>query len=167
MCRLAYSIVKPSGEVEVRFAFTLLTVFFVSSSLAADEHTFSMFSPEPNLSCGKYLNEITTNRQAENAYRWWVAGFVTGTNLVKGRAVSTDSRAHEAWLKQYCEKNPLGQSGDRTRQRTRKKAGTLRPNYWFESDRLPAQFARGRSAAQCGLPAVASTSNASTFQMAD
>jgi hypothetical protein len=40
-------------------------------------------------------------------YGWWVAGFVSGTNLVKGRITSTDNAAHDAWLKKYCEDNPL------------------------------------------------------------
>ena len=59
------------------------------------------------LSCGKYLKDISTNKQAENVYDWWVAGFVTGINLEKGRIVSTDNPAHNAWIKLYCEAHPL------------------------------------------------------------
>lgn len=60
-----------------------------------------------DLSCGKYISEIATDSEAKNAYSWWVAGFVSGTNLEKDRALVTDSPAHEAWLKNYCSENPL------------------------------------------------------------
>lgn len=89
----------------VRYLLVLNIVLCTSFSFAADA-PFSAFGIS-GLSCGKYLSEISTNRQAANAYSWGVAGFVTGTNLAKGRAVSTDNPAHEAWLKQYCDKNPL------------------------------------------------------------
>ena len=60
-----------------------------------------------DLSCGKYLQDIATNPKASNAYSWWIAGFVTGTNLVKGRLTSTDNAAHELWLKKYCQDHAL------------------------------------------------------------
>jgi hypothetical protein len=68
--------------------------------------SFSVFGMH-GLSCGKYIQDITTNPEAANVYNWWVAGFVTGTNLAKERATSTDNAAHEAWLKKYCQENPL------------------------------------------------------------
>jgi len=60
-----------------------------------------------DLSCGKYLQDIATKPQASNAYSWWIAGFVTGTNLAKGRRTSADSAAHEVWLKKYCQDHAL------------------------------------------------------------
>lgn len=60
-----------------------------------------------DLSCGNYIQIITTNSEAENAYSWWIAGFVTGTNFSKRRNTSTDNAAHNAWLKKYCNDNPL------------------------------------------------------------
>jgi len=90
----------------MRYALVFIIISVcVSPSLAAEELT-SVYGPS-KLSCGKYISEISTNPQAANAYSWWIAGFITGTNLEKGRAVSTDNLAHEMWLKQYCEKNPL------------------------------------------------------------
>ncbi len=59
-----------------------------------------------NMSCGKYVQDITSNLQASNVYGWWIAGFVTGTNVVKGRRTSTDNATHEAWLKKYCQDHP-------------------------------------------------------------
>lgn len=89
----------------MRNALILITVLIASSSVAASG-PFNGFGIG-ELSCGKYLNEVSTNPQAANSYSWWVAGFVTGTNFEKGRTISTDNLAHDAWLKQYCEKNPL------------------------------------------------------------
>ena len=50
----------------------------------------------------KSYSDISANVKFETAYSWWVAGFVTGANLAKGRVISTDNEAHIAWLKQYC-----------------------------------------------------------------
>ena len=72
----------------------------------AEDGPFSAFGMASS-SCGKYIQNITTSPEAANVYSWWVAGFVTGTNLAKGRATSTDNAAHEAWLKKYCQENPL------------------------------------------------------------
>src|SRR5437879_2645558 len=87
-------------------------ILFSSYAVPVNGGTFNSDGPFAffgigDISCGKYLSEISTHPEAANAYGWWVAGFVTGTNLAKGRVVSTDSPAHDAWLKQYCEKNPL------------------------------------------------------------
>ena len=59
------------------------------------------------LTCGKYVRDITDSRQSKSVYSWWVAGFVTGSNWAKGRRTSTDSPSHEAWLLKYCQDNPL------------------------------------------------------------
>ena len=72
----------------------------------ADDGQFSGFGTQ-NLTCGKFIQELASDPKARNAYQWWIAGFVTGSNLVKSRAVISDSPAHEVWLKTYCEKNPL------------------------------------------------------------
>lgn len=60
-----------------------------------------------NISCGKYLNSISNDERYAEVYNWWLAGFISGTNLEKQRATSTDAAAHDSWIKQYCEKNPL------------------------------------------------------------
>ena len=87
----------------------MLLPFLYSLSLSANAAgVFSAFGGElTESSCGKYTNEIAINPETKNVYSWWVAGFVTGTNLEKGRTLPTDTDAHEAWLKQYCEDNPL------------------------------------------------------------
>jgi hypothetical protein len=72
----------------------------------AGSDTFSGFGMS-RLSCGKYIQDITTDPQFANVYSWWVAGFVTGADLGKGRVTSTDNEAHDAWLKKYCQENPL------------------------------------------------------------
>jgi len=59
------------------------------------------------VTCGKYLNDISNNEAYEDAYSWWIAGFLTGTNLERMRATTTDKHANDAWIKQYCENNPL------------------------------------------------------------
>jgi hypothetical protein len=59
------------------------------------------------LSCGKYIQDINTYPEAKSAYSWWLAGFVTGTNLAKGRALDIDKPAYEEWIKKYCQENPL------------------------------------------------------------
>lgn len=59
------------------------------------------------VTCGKYLNDISTNERYEDAYSWWIAGFITGANLEKERATTTDAKANDAWIKQFCENNPL------------------------------------------------------------
>lgn len=90
----------------MRYALALIIALFVSSSFAASE-PYTTFGIGQDPSCGKYLEDISRNPQVANAYSWWVAGFISGANLEKGRVVSTDNPSHEAWLKQYCEKNPL------------------------------------------------------------
>ena len=88
--------------------FTLVVfifALFASPSSASD--SFSSYGTNLLSSCGKYVTDISTNPQAKIAYGWWVAGFVTGTNLEKGRVLATVNAAHKLWLKEYCEKNPL------------------------------------------------------------
>jgi len=75
--------------------------------LASDVVEINVFGIDTDLSCGKYLKDISTSTGTEKGYSWWVAGFVTGTNLEKGRAISTDNAGHNAWLKAYCEAHPL------------------------------------------------------------
>jgi len=84
----------------MRYALGLLAAFFAQASVAGEEYSgFGM----SQLSCARYVADTASNAKFENAYSWWVAGFVTGTNLAKGRVVSTDNEAHIAWLKQYCQ----------------------------------------------------------------
>jgi hypothetical protein len=90
----------------------LLTIFlFVPSPLWAVDDPFNglinIFGISGGLSCGAYLKDISTSPAKKNAYEWWVAGLVTGTNLTKGRTVSTDIAGITAWLKRYCDEHPL------------------------------------------------------------
>ena len=43
---------------------------------------FSVFGMH-GLSCGKYIQDITTSPEATNVYSWWVAGFVNGNEPSK------------------------------------------------------------------------------------
>ena len=87
----------------MRYALVVLTAILAQAAFAGDE--FSGFGIS-QLSCSKYLSQISSNAKFENAYSWWVAGFITGTNLARNRVISTDNEAHTAWLKQYCEAHP-------------------------------------------------------------
>jgi len=87
----------------MRYALVVLAAAFAQAACAGEE--FSGFGMS-QLSCARYLSDLSTNRKFETAYSWWVAGFVTGTNLAKGRLLSTDNEAHIAWLKQYCQAHP-------------------------------------------------------------
>jgi hypothetical protein len=89
----------------MRYIVTLIIALYASPSFGADP-LVSVFGMH-QLSCGKYLKDVSSDPYTAAAYGWWIAGFISGTNLEKGRAISTDNPAHEAWLKQYCEKNPL------------------------------------------------------------
>jgi|APFre7841882630_1041343.scaffolds.fasta_scaffold159472_1 hypothetical protein len=82
----------------------IIILLFTGSANAGD--AISAFGVT-DLSYGKYIQDITTNAAAKSAYSWWIAGFVTGTNLARGRAINTDSPAHEEWIKRYCQDNPL------------------------------------------------------------
>lgn len=77
------------------------------TSVANAESRFASVFGMTDLSCGKYIQDVTTNPETSKVYDWWIAGFVTGTNLVKKRVTSTDNAAHEAWLKKYCQDHPL------------------------------------------------------------
>ena len=87
----------------MRYALLVLAATFAQLASAGEE--FSGFGMS-QLSCARYSGDISTNVKFETAYSWWVAGFVTGTNLAKGRLLSTDNEAHIGWLKQYCQAHP-------------------------------------------------------------
>jgi len=72
----------------------------------AKDSPFSVYAVT-GLSCGKYIQDIARDPMKEIVYHWWVDGFLTGTNMEKGRVTSSDSAAHDAWLKKYCQENPL------------------------------------------------------------
>lgn len=54
-----------------------------------------------NLSCGQYISQSADNPEARSTYRWWIAGFLTGANVAKGRN-ATDVDAAEVWIGDYC-----------------------------------------------------------------
>src|SRR5271169_4441065 len=91
------------GDHDMRYALVVLAATFAPAAFAGDE--FSGFGMS-QLSCARYLSDVSTNTKFEAAYSWWVAGFVTGANLAKSRVLSTDNEAHIAWLKQYCQAHP-------------------------------------------------------------
>lgn len=84
----------------------IILLLIITLSMNVNANGFSAYGMS-DLSCGKYINDITTDSEAKNLYSWWVAGFVSGTNLEKGRALTTDASAHEAWLNKYCSGHPL------------------------------------------------------------
>src|SRR5215470_12632448 len=87
----------------MRYALAVLIAILPQGAGAAEE--FSGFGMS-QLSCARYLSDVTSNAKFEVAYSWWVAGFVTGTNLTKSRLLTTDNEAHITWLKQYCQAHP-------------------------------------------------------------
>ena len=87
----------------MRYAFVILAAALAQAASAGEE--FSGFGMS-QLSCARYISDVAVNAKFETAYSWWVAGFVTGTNLAKGRVLATDNEAHIAWLKQYCQAHP-------------------------------------------------------------
>jgi hypothetical protein len=90
----------------MRGCLALLLMLAHAQPVLADNGQFSGFGTQ-SLTRGKFIQELASDPKARNAYQWWIAGFVTGSNLVKGRVVTSDVPAHEVWLKTYCEKNPL------------------------------------------------------------
>ena len=84
----------------------LLFLIFMTACLNLQAKEIGVYGVT-GLTCGKYMTDIDSSSDLKKIYSWWVAGFVTGTNLEKDRILKTDNTAHEAWLKQYCEKNPL------------------------------------------------------------
>ncbi len=84
----------------MRYTLVVLTAIFAHAASAGED--FSGFGMS-QLSCARYISNLSSNTKFEAAYSWWVAGFVTGTNLAKGRLLSTDNEAHIAWLKEYCQ----------------------------------------------------------------
>ena len=85
---------------------TILVLIMSSVANAPARNLASVFGMT-NLSCGKYIQDISITPETAEAYKWWIAGFVSGTNLAKKRTTSTDNEAHEAWLKKYCQDHPL------------------------------------------------------------
>jgi|MTBAKMStandDraft_1061839.scaffolds.fasta_scaffold15906_1 hypothetical protein len=85
----------------------LMLVLLFAGIANAEETGFTAFGIDMNMSCGKYIQDIETSSETEAFYSWWLAGFVTGTNLSKKRIIFTDNFAHEAWINKYCRENPL------------------------------------------------------------
>jgi hypothetical protein len=84
----------------------LLASILVSSPAFAEAPTYTVLGIG-KLTCGKYLDEVSRDPLSAESYSWWVSGFVTAANVDKSRSIPTDAPAHDAWLKLYCEKNPL------------------------------------------------------------
>jgi len=86
--------------------FFIAFIIFIPSVVYSQPATFKVHGMF-DMSCGRYVKEVTDDPEVKNAYSWWIAGFVTGANLEKRRVTSTDSAAHEAWILKYCQENPL------------------------------------------------------------
>lgn len=55
--------------------------------------------------CAQYVEQ--TAGLPDHAYNWFVAGFVSGTNMVRDRGTSGDAASYRVWLSNYCQKNPF------------------------------------------------------------
>lgn len=84
----------------------LIALLAVAPALVFAQGAFKTYGIEA-ISCGTYLQQITTDAAKKAVYGWWLSGFITGANLVRTRDTTTDTGAHEQWLKKYCEENPL------------------------------------------------------------
>ena len=81
-------------------AFTIVAVsFFVSSAAYAQPTVFI------NISCAAYVEE--TANMPNHAYNWFLAGYLSGTNLVRERLTPFDSASYRVWLVDYCHKRPF------------------------------------------------------------
>lgn len=88
----------------MKYLFSVISLGLIGPYALAQE--FRGYGPE-SMSCGRYVQEIITDPARMNVYHWWLAGFVTGTNYLRGRNSSTDAPGYELWIKNYCEANPL------------------------------------------------------------
>ena len=58
-----------------------------------------------NLTCGMSVQAV----EAKSAHEFdlIVRGFLTGTNLLRGRVTPTEFAGYQVWLKTYCTQNPF------------------------------------------------------------
>ena len=73
-------------------------------SARAENETFVHFI---DITCAKYVEEGEAHSDMGFAYNWFVGGFLTGTNLVRGRNTPTDASTYRVWLKTYCQTHPF------------------------------------------------------------
>lgn len=92
-------------QLITRLAVYILIIGLLSAS-AANASGYTVYGIT-GTSCGKYILNISTISDAATAYDWWFSGFLTGSNMSKNRATFTDNAANNAWIKKYCEENPL------------------------------------------------------------
>lgn len=96
---------KRIKKVSLKKLICYLLIFLYPSLAYAEGEIFRSYGM--GMSCGAYVKEMANDNATKNIYSWWLAGFVTGTNIEKGRSTSTDNIAHEAWVLKYCKENPL------------------------------------------------------------
>ena len=79
-------------------------MLLVSFSASAQDGGFTAYGVYEQ-TCGVYRSEITDANKADQ-YSMWVSGYITRSNIAKGRPTNTDPAAHDTWLKKYCKENP-------------------------------------------------------------
>jgi len=80
----------PRKERSMKKVFIIACIIFFPSVVYSQGEYFKGYGTG-DMTCGKYIAKITNDPLAKNSYNWWIDGFVTGTNLEKGRITSTDS----------------------------------------------------------------------------
>ena len=84
----------------------LIALLVLAPTLVFAQGTFKTYGIEA-ISCGTYVQQITADAAKRTIYGWWLSAFITGANWVRTRDTTTDTGAHEQWLKKYCEEHPL------------------------------------------------------------
>ena len=84
----------------------VIILLLFCESAYAEKSIFTVYNVA-RYSCGKFIADTADNIQAKEVYSWWLGGFISATNMQKGRATTTDRYAHDLWIRNYCKDNPL------------------------------------------------------------
>ena len=88
-------------NIALRFLFALLIALLLPATRASAQATVFI-----NISCAKYV-EDTALEPSSHAYNWFVAGYLSATNLAKNRDSPTDTATYRVWLTTYCQQKPF------------------------------------------------------------
>ncbi len=59
-------------------------------------------------SCGELIDDYRSNEEdARKMYASWISGFLSGTNSVCKKQMHPDWRGSEAFIRRFCNQNPL------------------------------------------------------------